>query len=110
MMVLLPASPRSHARWRAGSTGRRAASLCWLGLLLVPLVLAACGADSKPSPPNGGTLLNQLHWCDVPTVLFQDGSKSPPATLTDWSEVKSQLNFTVYLPSTLPDGSCLVAA
>jgi hypothetical protein len=32
-----------------------------------------------------------------------------PSTLTDWSQVKPLLGFTVYLPSTLPAQSCLVS-
>jgi hypothetical protein len=31
------------------------------------------------------------------------------STLTDWSQVKPLLGFTVYLPSTLPPQSCLVS-
>lgn len=33
-----------------------------------------------------------------------------PSTITDWSTVKANLGFTVYLPTTLPTGSCLVSA
>lgn len=33
-----------------------------------------------------------------------------PQTLTDWSLVKANLGFTVYLPASLPNGSCLVSA
>jgi hypothetical protein len=33
-----------------------------------------------------------------------------PQTVTDWSLVKANLGFTVYLPATLPNGSCLVSA
>lgn len=33
-----------------------------------------------------------------------------PTTVTDWSVVKANLGFTVYLPTTLPNGSCLVSA
>ncbi len=81
--------------------------LSWAGcmLLLLPLVLAAC----NDAPPPNGTLLNQLHWCDKPTTLFQDASQSPPTALTDWKQVKGDLAFTVYLPERLPDGSCLVS-
>ncbi len=75
-------------------------------LLLLPLALAAC---SDTPPPPDGTVLNQLHWCAKETLLFQDASKSPPATLTDWGQVKSALDFTVYLPQRLPTGSCLVS-
>src|SRR6185437_999535 len=33
-----------------------------------------------------------------------------PRTISDWSQVKPNLGFTVYLPSTLPRGTCLVSA
>ncbi|HEX7734917.1 MAG TPA: hypothetical protein VF458_08640 [Ktedonobacteraceae bacterium] len=33
-----------------------------------------------------------------------------PQTITDWSQVKANLGFTVYLPKTLPNGTCLVSA
>ncbi len=33
-----------------------------------------------------------------------------PSTITDWSEVEAGLGFAVYLPSTLPRGTCLVNA
>lgn len=33
-----------------------------------------------------------------------------PQTITDWSLVKANLGFSVYLPGTLPRGSCLVSA
>jgi hypothetical protein len=75
-------------------------------LLLLPLALAAC--NETPPPPTDAAL-NQLHWCDQQTLLFQDASQSPPATLTDWSQVKSALDFTVYLPRQLPIGTCLVS-
>lgn len=33
-----------------------------------------------------------------------------PTTITNWNAVKNSLGFTLYLPSTLPGGSCLVSA
>ena len=33
-----------------------------------------------------------------------------PKTLTDWSQVEPNLGFSVYLPATLPQNSCLVSA
>ncbi|MFL5658085.1 MAG: hypothetical protein ACJ8CB_28365 [Ktedonobacteraceae bacterium] len=33
-----------------------------------------------------------------------------PTTLTDWSQIKPNLGFTVYLPPTLPGNTCLVSA
>ncbi|MBV9228207.1 MAG: hypothetical protein JOZ18_02750 [Chloroflexi bacterium] len=32
-----------------------------------------------------------------------------PTTITDWVQVKANLGFTVYLPATLPAGTCLVS-
>ncbi len=37
-------------------------------------------------------------------------TSGPATTLTDWAQVKPLLGFTVYLPPTLPNGSCLVSA
>jgi|SRR5579875_789242 hypothetical protein len=33
-----------------------------------------------------------------------------PRTISDWSQVEPYLGFTLYLPATLPGGSCLVSA
>jgi hypothetical protein len=33
-----------------------------------------------------------------------------PKTVSDWPTVKTNLGFTLYLPATLPNGSCLVSA
>ena len=33
-----------------------------------------------------------------------------PKTLTDWSQVEPNLGFSVFLPQTLPQGSCLISA
>jgi hypothetical protein len=43
----------------------------------------------------------------TPTTTVAPGT---PRTLTDWSEVKANLGFTVYLPATLTHGTCLVNA
>lgn len=37
-------------------------------------------------------------------------SPGTPQTISDWSVVKANLGFTVYLPATLANGSCLVSA
>ena len=42
---------------------------------------------------------------ETPTVL-----PGTPRTITDWSEVEASLGFIIYLPATLPAGSCLVNA
>ena len=35
---------------------------------------------------------------------------SGPRTISEWSQVEPNLGFTVYLPATLPPGTCLVSA
>ena len=37
-------------------------------------------------------------------------STNHPVTITDWSQVKQNLGFVVYLPESLPQNSCLVSA
>jgi hypothetical protein len=79
--------------------------------------------------------LADLHWCGKPILVFRDegatksstptvsGTATPaitpttgatpiatPKTLTDWRQVEPSLGFTVFLPSTLPQGSCLISA
>lgn len=84
--------------------------------------------------------LSRLHWCEKPTMVFRDlavatnttpgatpgatsettpapgtmGGLGPangtPTTITAWSLVKANLGFTVFLPATLPAGSCLLSA
>jgi hypothetical protein len=70
--------------------------------------------------------LSALHWCDKTSMVFRDsaaatvqGTALPtpvaalgpangtPTTITDWSVVKADLGFTVFLPLTLAPGSCL---
>lgn len=88
--------------WVSRGPGFRALGIAFLFL---PLALAACNSTA---PPPVDSALNQLKWCDKPTMLFQDASQSPPTTITDWATVKTALSFTVYLPARLPNGTCLV--
>src|SRR5579885_1214322 len=96
----------SLARWGVRHRPGRHVLGCLLGaLLLLPLALAAC----NEAPPPNDAALNQLHWCDKQTLLFQDASQTPAVPLTDWAQVKTALDFTIYLPERLPIGSCLVS-
>ncbi|HEY7358868.1 MAG TPA: hypothetical protein VH590_20435 [Ktedonobacterales bacterium] len=105
--MLITIARTSLARWRGRHRPGRHVLGCLLGaLLLLPLALAAC--NETPPPPNDAAL-NQLHWCDKQTLLFQDASQTPAVTLTDWTQVKTALDFTVYLPERLPLGTCLVS-
>ncbi|GAC1390215.1 MAG: hypothetical protein NVS4B11_06120 [Ktedonobacteraceae bacterium] len=79
--------------------------------------------------------LADLHWCGKQVLVFRDegsnkvgtatASGTPAAsttptgtvtptvsskTITDWKQVEPSLGFTVFLPATLPQGSCLVSA
>jgi hypothetical protein len=72
----------------------------------------------KPTPTPATLQLAQVSWCGKPVMVFRDLAASgtpgvasgPATTLTDWTQVKPLLGFTVYLPTTLPNGSCLVSA
>ncbi len=71
--------------------------------------------------------LANLHWCGKQVLIFRDegsakvgtpsgtpiGIVTPattPQTITDWAQVEPKLGFTVFLPPTLPQGSCLISA
>jgi len=43
----------------------------------------------------------------TPTVVVTP--QATPRTVTDWSQVEPNLGFSVYLPQTLPVGSCLTS-
>jgi hypothetical protein len=94
-------------------TGRGARSIAFalFGAATLALVLSACDSSSTTGAPvSTRPALAQVPWCDKPSIQFQDDSTAQQTVLTDWSQVKGQLNFTPYLPPTLPAGSCLVLA
>lgn len=97
------------------------------------------GGGSSSTPTPSAQALSQIGWCAKSSMVFRDeGAVTPtatasatatatatgtatasgtptagpgtPSTVTDWSVVKANLGFTVYLPKTLPSGSCLVSA
>lgn len=80
-------------------------------LLVLALTAAACNFGGQSSAANGSALdLNQISWCDQPSINFQDDGKIAHPVLTKWDSVKGQLGFTPYLPGSLPKGSCLALA
>ncbi|QBD79098.1 hypothetical protein EPA93_25180 [Ktedonosporobacter rubrisoli] len=103
---------------------------CALALLIGGSVLAACafpygsGAHSQTSEET----LTKMHWCGKPLMVFHDEqgqtngspaanstSATPvpavtPRTVTDWAQVRANLDFTVFLPASLPAGTCLMSA
>lgn len=98
--------------------------------------LFGSGSSTTPTPSTRG--LSKLDWCAKPLMVFRDeGAITPvvtptttatatgtatasggtpttgpgtPSTISDWSVVKANLGFTVYLPLNLPNGTCLFSA
>lgn len=86
-------------------TSALVAALC--GLLL----LAGCTLFNGGGGSSGAQSLSDLSWCDThQSPRFQDDSTPSQPVLSNWTDVKDQLGFTVYLPSSLPKGTCLALA
>jgi len=105
-------------------------------ILLVSMLLLAVAACSDANGGNGGNATPapvnaaSIHWCGKPLMIFRDeaapttptpGATTTPATslappdgvprtITDWNVVKANLGFTIFLPATLPAGTCLTSA
>jgi hypothetical protein len=107
-------------------------------LSVLVLGLVACSAPAsggnEASTSQGTTTGNQmplssLHWCGKPLMVFRDEgaaattatqgatltvtatpASGTPKTIDDWQQVRSNLGFTVFLPATLPAGTCLMNA
>ena len=47
---------------------------------------------------------------DAATTPGVVSATATPKTLTEWSQVKANLGFTVFLPATLENGACLMSA
>lgn len=70
-----------------------------------PGVTATAAATATITP--GATASSTAANTPTSTVTVAPGT---PTTITDWSQVEAGLGFTVYLPATLPAGTCLVNA
>ncbi|HET8840831.1 MAG TPA: hypothetical protein VFN35_05155 [Ktedonobacteraceae bacterium] len=110
-----------------------------LGSLFFSACTGPGGGNSSATPTSSTQAANQTKWCDKPLMVFRDeGAFTPtaapqvtatatptgtpvatgtpgagpgtPSTITDWSVVKANLGFTVYLPTKLAKGTCLVSA
>lgn len=107
--------------------------LTLLSLLLTSILLVSCAAGDGGQTSSTGTKttpLAQLHWCGKkPLMVFRDEGadatvtagntaeaenqttpRATATTLTNWDIVKTDLDFTVYLPGSLPNGTCLMSA
>ena len=94
------------------------AKLTWCGK---PLVLFRDeGATPTPGSTTTGTVTSTATATASPTAsgtptgtatatVTPSPTASGPRTITDWSQVQPELNFTVYLPATLPAHTCLVS-
>lgn len=100
------------------------------GVLLIACSAPSLGGSATQTPQGTAnvnqTPLSRLHWCGKPLMVFRDegasattttpSTTSPaatpagstPKTLDSWEQVKANLGFTVFLPSTLPAGTCLM--
>ena len=102
------AERRPHTvRMTGRVSGLARLALGGVGVALFALALAACNNSTGPGPGPNTLTLAQVPWCDQPSVTFQDDGKLSHPIVSDWSLVKSQLDFTPYLPTTMPKGSCL---
>jgi hypothetical protein len=78
--------------------------------MALALALAGCTSGSTATSTSGDLQLGQVPWCDKPLISFQDDGTTTQKIITDWSSVKDQLGFTPYLPTTMPNGTCLALA
>ncbi len=118
-------------------TGRRSSLLTRFGYLqsftlLTGLFLISCsgipGAGNTSSTNLASSApISKLRWCGRPMMVFRDEGAwvtgtpaignslatppvaATPRTIPDWSQFKSGLNFTVFLPETLPSATCLLS-
>jgi len=99
--------PRRFAR----TLGKAVIGNLWVLGLIGVLTLAGCNLFGGGGPSSGGDQsLTQISWCDRKDISFIDESAPSAAPVTNWADVKDQLGFTYYLPSSLPKGACLMFA
>ena len=73
---------------------------------VTPVPTATATGTAAPS----GTATATGTATQTPATGSPTAGPGTPTTITDWSEVKANLGFTLYLPTSLPNGSCLVSA
>ncbi len=94
------------------ATAPTLADLHWCGMPSMlfrdegALPAATASASATPTSASGGT----------PTATAKAVTPTPtrgpgtPTTIASWDDVKTGLTFTVFLPASLPAGTCLVSA
>ena len=73
----------------------------------VPTATATATPTASVTPGGSPTATTTATVGSSPTPTTGPGT---PTTITDWNVVKSDLGFTVFLPVSLPRGTCLVSA
>lgn len=114
----------------------RKRSLIYLACMLfcLSMFISACTGNSNTKSSSSASAtatpapeqLSSFGWCGKPSEIFRDQASShaqggstqaaglgpaddKPKTVTDWNTVKQNLGFTIYLPKTLPAGTCLLS-
>jgi len=98
--------PRRFAR----TLGKEVIGNLWVLGLVGVLTLAGCNLFGGGPTGGGDQSLTQISWCDRKDISFKDQSVPSSDPLTNWADVKDQLGFTYYLPSSLQKGTCLMFA
>ncbi len=93
--------------WARTWRGRARAGRISGGALALILAAMLAGCSLSGSTSSDQQSLSALPWCAQPQISFMDSSSPTQQTITSWSQVKGQLGFTPYLPSSLPKGTCL---
>jgi hypothetical protein len=76
-----------------------------------PVVSATATATATTTPVSGTpTVTVTVTPGGTATATPTPSTGGAPTTITDWSQVEPNLGFTVYLPTTLPHGTCLESA
>ncbi len=93
----------------SGPSDLALSKLHWCGK---PLMIFRDEGATATSTPTALTPTGTVGATPSATATSSAGTPSAatPTTLTDWQLVKGDLGFTIYLPATLPAGTCLVSA
>lgn len=67
-------------------------------------------ATGTVTPAGTATATGTATSTQTPATASPTMGAGTPTTITNWSVVKANLGFTLYLPASLPGGSCLVSA
>lgn len=93
---------------------RRAVRLATLVICAAALAVTFAGCNlfgsSSSSSNDTSSALTKIPWCDKPFIQFVDSTSASQTPITNWDAVKGELGFTLYLPPSLPKGTCLVLA